>query len=68
MHETERVVRIFHESWDLREPGRGTAVIADDGQFEDVARGEHNQDSKLGSNLHLHEALGSPTTVVCELR
>ena len=40
MSETERVVRIFHESWDLREPERGVAVIAEDCQFEDVARGE----------------------------
>jgi len=40
MSETERVVRIFHESWDLREPERGAAVIAEDCQFEDVARGE----------------------------
>lgn len=27
-------------SWDLRDPGRGTTVIPDDCQFEDVARGE----------------------------
>ncbi len=38
--ETERVVRIFHESWDLRDPDRGATVIAEDCQFEDVARGE----------------------------
>ncbi len=38
--ETERIVRIFHESWDLRDPQRGAAVIAVDCQFEDVARGE----------------------------
>lgn len=38
--ETERIVRIFHESWDLRDPERGAAVIAEDCQFEDVARGE----------------------------
>ena len=38
--ETERIVRIFHESWDLRDPDRGTTVIAEDCQFEDVARGE----------------------------
>jgi len=41
MTETERIVRIFHESWDLRDPERGTAVIAEDCHFEDVARGEH---------------------------
>jgi steroid delta-isomerase-like uncharacterized protein len=38
--ETERVVRIFHESWDLRDPDRGATVIAEDCQFEDVARDE----------------------------
>ena len=40
MTEVERIVRIFHESWDLRDPERGAAVIADDCHFEDVARGE----------------------------
>jgi len=40
MSETERIVRIFHESWDLRDPERGAAVIAEDCRFEDVARGE----------------------------
>jgi steroid delta-isomerase-like uncharacterized protein len=40
MTETERVVRIFHGSWDLRDPDRGAAVIAEDCRFEDVARGE----------------------------
>ena len=40
MTETERIVRIFHESWDMRDPVRGAMVIADDCQFEDVARGE----------------------------
>lgn len=40
MTETERIVRIFHESWDLRDPERGAAVIAEDCHFEDVARGE----------------------------
>ena len=40
MSETERIVRTFHESWDLRDPERGVAVIADDCRFEDVARGE----------------------------
>jgi len=38
--ETERIVRTFHESWDLRDPARGTKVIAHDCRFEDVARGE----------------------------
>ncbi len=40
MPETERVVRIFHESWDLRDPERGAAVIAEDCHFEDMARCE----------------------------
>ena len=40
MTETERIVRIFHESWDLRDPDRGAAVIAEACQFEDVAREE----------------------------
>jgi steroid delta-isomerase-like uncharacterized protein len=40
MGETERIVRQFHESWDLRDPERGTAVIAENCRFEDVARGE----------------------------
>ena len=40
MTETERIVRTFHESWDLRDPERGVTVIAEDCQFEDVARGE----------------------------
>lgn len=40
MHETERIVRIFHESWDLCDPDRGAAVIAPDCRFEDVARSE----------------------------
>ncbi|MEL6577266.1 MAG: ester cyclase [Pseudomonadota bacterium] len=40
MTETERLVRQFHESWDLRDPERGAAVIAEDCQFEDIARGE----------------------------
>ena len=38
--ETERIVRIFHESWDLRDPDRGATVIAEECQFEDVARDE----------------------------
>lgn len=40
MTETERIVRMWHESWDLRDPDRGTTVIAEDCHFEDVARGE----------------------------
>ena len=40
MTETERIVRTFHESWDLRDPERGASVIADDCRFEDVARDE----------------------------
>ena len=40
MTETERVVRIFHESWDMKDPDRGAAVIANNCQFEDVARDE----------------------------
>ncbi len=40
MTETERIVRIFHESWDLGDPKRGASVIAHDCRFEDVARGE----------------------------
>lgn len=40
MQETERIVRIFHESWDMRDPERGAAVIAANCRFEDVARSE----------------------------
>ena len=40
MNETERAVRMWHESWDLRDPDRGATVISEDCQFEDVARGE----------------------------
>ena len=40
MTETERIVRTFHESWDLRNPKLGASVIAHDCRFEDVARGE----------------------------
>ncbi len=40
MTEVERIVRIFHESWDLRDPERGAAVISEDCRFEDIARSE----------------------------
>jgi len=40
MDDVEKIVRQFHESWDLRDPDRGAAVIAEDCHFEDVARGE----------------------------
>ena len=40
MHPTEKVVRQFHESWDMRDPERGAEVIAEDCDFEDIARGE----------------------------
>jgi steroid delta-isomerase-like uncharacterized protein len=40
MPDVETTVRTFHESWDLRDPDRGAAVIAEDCRFEDVARGE----------------------------
>jgi hypothetical protein len=40
MHPTEKAVRQFHESWDMRDPDRGAEVIADDCNFEDIARGE----------------------------
>ncbi|MBS0122661.1 ester cyclase [Thetidibacter halocola] len=40
MRKTEEIVRQFHESWDLRDPERSVAVIAEDCQFEDVARSE----------------------------
>ncbi len=40
MNPIEKTVRQFHESWDLRDPDRGAAVIAPDCGFEDVARGE----------------------------
>jgi steroid delta-isomerase-like uncharacterized protein len=40
MEDVEKIVRQFHESWDLRDPDRGAQVISEDCQFEDVARGE----------------------------
>ena len=40
MNKTEEIVRKWHESWDLRDPDRGTTVIAEACQFEDVARNE----------------------------
>jgi len=51
MTETERIVRIFHESWDMRDPDRGATVIADDCQFEDIARGEQ----QIGSEAYKHD-------------
>ena len=40
MTETERIVRIFHESWDLKDPDRGATVISENCHFEDMARAE----------------------------
>lgn len=40
MHPTEKVVRQFHESWDMRDPDCGAEVITEDCAFEDIARGE----------------------------
>ena len=40
MEDVEQIVRKFHESWDLKDPDRGAAVISEDCHFEDVARGE----------------------------
>lgn len=40
MNDVEKTVRMFHESWDRRDPDGGATVIADDCHFEDVARGE----------------------------
>ncbi len=40
MESVETTVRKVHQSWDLRDPERGMVVIAEDCQFEDVARGE----------------------------
>jgi len=51
MTETERIVRIFHESWDMRDPDRGATVIADDCQFEDIARGEQ----QIGPEAYKHD-------------
>ena len=34
MHPTEETVRRFHESWDMRDPERGAAVIAEDCDFD----------------------------------
>ena len=35
------VARIFHESWDNRDPDKGASVIADGCMFVDVPRGEN---------------------------
>lgn len=40
MRDVERIVRMFHESWDMRDPDRGASVIAADCRFEDVPRSE----------------------------
>jgi hypothetical protein len=51
MTETEKIVRIFHESWDMRDPDRGATVIAEDCQFEDIARGEQ----QIGPKAYKHD-------------
>lgn len=51
MNEIERTVRQFHESWDLRDPERGVAVIAADCRFEDVARDE----AQIGPDGYRHD-------------
>jgi steroid delta-isomerase-like uncharacterized protein len=51
MNETEKIVRIFHESWDMRDPDRGATVIAEDCQFEDIARGE----KQSGPDAYKHD-------------
>ena len=40
MEDVATSARKFHESWDLSDPDRGAAIIADGCHFEDVARGE----------------------------
>jgi len=40
MHPTEKIVRQFHESWDMHDPDRGAEVISDNIDFEDIARRE----------------------------
>ena len=52
MTETERVVRIFHDSWDLRDPDRGATVIAADCQFEDVGREERQSSPEAYKNYY----------------
>jgi ketosteroid isomerase-like protein len=51
MHETERVVRQFHESWDMRDPERGAKVISPDCRFEDIARNE----AQIGPEAYKHD-------------
>ena len=51
MTETEKIVRIFHESWDMRDPDRGATVITEDCQFEDIARGER----QIGPEAYKHD-------------
>lgn len=41
MHPIEKTVRQFQQSWDMRDPDRGAEVIADDCDFQDIARGEN---------------------------
>ena len=58
MHPTEKVVRQFHESWDMRDPDRGAEVIADDCAFEDIARGEKLPGkAAYKADYHPHEML-----------
>ncbi len=40
MTDTERIARIWHESWDRRDPDRGAAVVADDCCFDSLVCGE----------------------------
>ena len=40
MHPTEKIICQFHESWGMRDPYRGVEVIADDCDFEGIARNE----------------------------
>jgi len=51
MHETERIVRQFHESWDMRDPDRGAKIIAPDCKFEDIARDE----AQIGPEAYKHD-------------
>jgi steroid delta-isomerase-like uncharacterized protein len=66
MHETERVVRQFHESWGMRDPDRGAEVIADDCDFEDVARGER-QTGKAAYKADYHRWREAFPDGLCEI-